>query len=509
MGTESVMTTTTTNTNNKEEALDSASSTVDLEANKNIDKSVFEVTFNGPDEPADPEDIARGMSIYRKYYISLLVTFAAMIITMISSSWTFVSPHIMTHFNISHEVSVLGITLYIFGLAFGPLFLSPISELYGRRVTFILSLFFSVIWQVMTTWSKTIAGVMIGRFLSGFFGSSFLSVSGGAISDLFDKSQITIPMSIYTTAAFMGPSLGPIISGAFYQENYRWTFITLLIASGVCLIAIILTVPETYKPVLLMKKAKRLRKETGDDRYIAPQETLQKQTNLGIAMVTSCQRPFGLLFRDPMMGVLCFYTGLELAIIYLYFVAFPYIFKKLYHFNVMESACAYLGLMTGMLLAAPTSVIFQRRLEAKVKKNNGVSVPEMKFEPLFVGAFLTPIGLMIFAWTCYKNVHWMGPMVGSAIFGAGVFYVFVGVFNYTVDAYRKYSASGMACNSFVRCVMGGIFPLFGLQMYKGMGINWAGFLITMITVLMIPVPFLFTKYGAYLRSRSPYAFDDD
>lgn len=469
---------------------------------------IYEVSFSGLDELADPEDISRHLTIIQKYYISIIITFASMVITMISSCWTFVSPHIISHFHISHEVSVLGITFYVFGLAIGPLFLSPISELYGRKITFIFSLSLSIIWQCLTTWSKSIVGVMFGRFLSGFFGSSFLSVAGGSISDIFDKSSITVPMAIYTTAAMLGPSLGPVVSGAFFTVDYKWVFITFIIASGVSLIIIIVTVPETYRPILLVKKAKRLRKETGNNNYYAPLEITRKETSLLSAMVLSCKRPFGLLIFDPMAAVLCFYTGLELAIIYLFFVAFPYIFPKLYHFNEMESACSYLGLTVGMVLATPASIIFQKRYENRIKQNNGISIPEMRFEPLFYGAFLSPIGLMIFAWTCYSHVHWIGPIIGSSIFGIGVLYVFIGIFNYTVDAYRRYAASALASNSFVRCIMGGVFPLFGLQMYEGMGVNWGSFLLAMVTLVMIPVPFLFSRYGAYLRSKSPYAWDD-
>lgn len=469
--------------------------------------SCFEVTFDR-DGPADPEDIARHLSLLRKYYISSLITFTSMVITIISSCWTFVSPKIMSHFHISHEVSILGITFYIFGLGFGPLFLSPISEFYGRRPTFIFSLTVSIIWQCLTTWSRTIEGMMFGRFLSGFFGSTFLSVAGGSISDIFDKDSITVPMAIYTTSAMLGPELGPIISGALYKVDYKWTFVTLLIASGVCLALIIVTVPETYEPKLLIKKTQRLREETGDERWVAPLEITKKETSFMSSVFLSSKRPFLLLVRDPMMGVLCFYTGLVLAIVYLFFVAFPYIFKKLYGFHEMEVACAYIGMLVGMLVACPTSIIFQKRYELKVKANNGERTPEMRFEPLFYGAFLSPVGLLIFAWTCYSHVHWIGPIIGSGVFGTGVFFVFVGVFNYTVDAYRRFAASGMACNSFVRSTMSGVFPLFGLQMYEGMGINWASFLLAMVTMLMIPVPFLFTKYGAYLRGKSPYAWTD-
>ncbi|CAI4063615.1 Yhk8p SKDI_08G0920 [Saccharomyces kudriavzevii IFO 1802] len=474
---------------------------------KDDGRQSYEVAFS--DDFADPEDIASHMSMGHRYYISSLITFTSMVITMISSSWTLPSTHIIEHFHISHEVSTVGITLYVFGLGIGPLFLSPLSELYGRRITFLYALMLSIIWQCLTIWSGTIAGVMFGRFLSGFFGSAFLSVAGGAIADIFDKDQIGIPMAIYTTSAFLGPSLGPIIGGALYHESYKWTFITLLITSGCCLVLIIFTIPETYKPVLLIRKAKRLRKEESNGRrYYAALEVTREQTSLLSAVFLSTRRPFGLLLRDRMMGVLCFYTGLELAIIYLYFVAFPYVFKKLYNFGPMEIACSYIGIMVGMLLSAPTCLLFQKTFQWRVKRNNGVKTPEMRFEPLFYGAFLTPIGLFIFAFTCYKHVHWIAPVIGSAIFGSGVYFVFTGVFAYTVDAYRKYAASGMACNTFVRCIMAGVFPLFGLQMYEAMGVNWAGFLLAMVTVAMIPVPFLFTKYGARLRAKSPYAWDD-
>lgn len=468
--------------------------------------SDYEVKFDT--SGTDPENIAKRMTRARKYYVSLLISVTSVVITSISSCWSLASPHIIEHFHISHEVSVLGISLYIFGLGFGPLFLSPLSEMYGRKITFMMSLSMSIVWQVLTVWSPTIVGMFFGRFLAGFFGSSFLSVAGGVISDIFTRQEIGIPMTIYTTSPFLGPALGPVVSGALYGVSYKWTFIALLIASGVCLVLIAFTVPETYQPVLLIGKAKRMRQETGDHGYFAPLEIVRRETNITSAVLLSTRRPFGLLLKDPMMGVLCFYTGLVLAIVYMYFVAFPYIFETLYQFKVMEVACCYLGLAAGMLVVSPSSLYFQYKYEEKVRRNNGIRVPEFRFDPLFYGAFAAPIGLMIFAWTCYSHVHWIGPVIGTSIFGAGVFFVFVGVFGYTVDAYRLYTASAMACNSFVRSMMSGIFPLFGLQMYKGMGINWAGFLLAMVAIVMIPIPFLFHRYGPYLRSKSPYAWDD-
>lgn len=473
---------------------------------KEVRKPEYEVSFG--EDSMDPENIAMHISWPRKYYISTLVTLVSGVITMISSCWSLVAEDVMSHFHISREVGVLGISLYIFGLGCGPLLLSPISELYGRRITFIFSLSFSVAWQCLVIWGPTIEGVLFGRFLSGFFGSSFLSVASGTISDIFTKDQIGIPMTFYALAPFAGPSLGPVLSGAFNKDGYKWPFIVMMIVSSVLLGLITFTVPESYKPVLFIRKAKRLRKETGDEKYYAPLEILRRDANIFQLIFLSVRRPIALLLRDYMIGVLSFYTGLVLAIIYLYFEVFPYIYPKLWNFTVMETGLAYLGLLTGMIIVCPSCLVFQKNYARRVEHHGGKPTPEMRFEALFYGAFCTPAGLMIFAWTCYSHIHWIGSLIGSAVFGAGVFFVFVGVFAYTVDAYRRFAASAMACNTFSRCIMAGVFPLFGRQMYEGMGINWAGFLLAMISVGMIPVPFLFTKYGPFLRGKSPYAWDD-
>jgi hypothetical protein len=56
----------------------------------------------------------------------------------------------------------------------------------------------------------------------------------------------------------------------------RWTFYVLLIWAFVQWTAICLLVPETYHPVLLRKEAERRRKETGDDRWYAPIEKMDR-----------------------------------------------------------------------------------------------------------------------------------------------------------------------------------------------------------------------------------------
>ena len=83
--------------------------------------------------------------------------------------------------------------------------------------------------------------------------------------------------------------------------------------------------------------------------------------------------------------------------------------------------------------------------------------------------------------------------------------VFSGVFTFLVDAYPLYAASSLAANSFARSTFGAVFPLFGVQMYRKLGDQWATSLLAFLTVAMLPFPYLFFKYGKRIRGKSRFA----
>lgn len=160
--------------------------------------------------------------------------------------------------------------------------------------------------------------MLVARFFDGLAGSAFLSVAGGTVGDLFPKAQLSLPMAFYTAAPFVGPEIGPIVGGFInYYTNWRWTFYVLLIWSGGMLAAIIFLVPETYHPVLLRKKAIKLRKDTGNPAWRAPIENMNKSVFRTVAW--SCVRPFQLLFLEAMCLSLCILSAILLGILYLFF----------------------------------------------------------------------------------------------------------------------------------------------------------------------------------------------
>lgn len=76
---------------------------------------------------------------------------------------------------------------------------------------------------------------------------------------------------------------------------------------------------------------------------------------------------------------------------------------------------------------------------------------------------------------------------------------------YLVDTYQAMAgASAMAANGLLRYTLGAVFPLFTLQMYEKLGINWATSLLGFITVALMPIPWVLFKFGHAIRGKSQY-----
>ncbi|KAK7978502.1 multidrug resistant protein [Apiospora saccharicola] len=460
----------------------------------------FEVAFEGDRDPYCP----RSMSFMHKWVIVSIVGLGSLCLTCVSSIYTTTYSQMNSEFAISTIVGTLGLSTFVLGIALGPLLMSPLSEFFGRRPIYLVSWGMFLIWLIPSAVAKNAATMIIARFFDGFAGSSFLSVAGGSVSDMFRRDEIQAPMVIMALAPFIGPSLGPLLGGFInYYVNWRWTYYVSIIWAFVLLVAIVFFTPETFHPVKLREKARALRKETGDERWKAPME--KKTKSVARAIGISLLRPFQLLIWEPMCLCLCLFSAILLGTLYLFFGAFHLIFGAVYGFNLWQTGLAFLGIMIGMLAAGATDPLWHRVYARLLEQNDGVPEPEFRLPPAVAGAVLVPIGLFMFAWTTVSWVHWMVPIVGSGIFGMGTLLVFTGIFTFLVDAYPKYAASAMAANAFTRCVFAAAFPLFGLQMYERLGYQWASSLIAFLTVAMMPFPYLFFRYGRQIRKHSKYA----
>lgn len=251
--------------------------------------------------------------------------------------------------------------------------------------------------------------------------------------------------------------------------------------------------PETYGPALLARRAKNLRKKTGDPRYRILDEPFESRTEL---IKSTLIRPFTMLATEPILLLMSLYVAIIYALLYAFFFAYPIVFGEVHGFNDGFIGLTFIGVLIGVAFA----LCFTPRLEKWYAAS--AQEPEDRLPGMMIAAPFVPISLFIFGWTSYPHVHWIGPCFAGLPFGFGMVTIYYSANNYIIDCFSKYIASALSAKTVVRSGGGAAFPLFIVQMYHGLGNQWASTLLAFISLAIVPIPFAFYKWGAQIRARS-------
>ncbi|KAH8898015.1 MFS general substrate transporter [Thozetella sp. PMI_491] len=448
------------------------------------------VSWDGDSDPLLPTC----MSALHKWVIIVIICLSITCVTCASSIYTTTYTQMYNQFNATKLTTSLGLSTFVMGIASGALLTSPLSEYYGRKPIYLISWTMFIVWTIPSAVASNIETLIVTRFFNGLAGSTFLSVVGGTVNDLFSQNEIQWPMAFVALAPFVGPSIGPLLGGFVnYHLNWRWTYYIIILWALILLLGIIFCTPETFHPVILRVKAIRLRDETGDHRYWAPMERapkLDQKTALILLL-----RPFQFLFLEPMCICLSIYSAVLLGILYLFFAALPEVFRTNHHMNLWQSGLAFSGIVSGMIAAVLTSPGWER-LRRYLRD---------RFPPAMLGGVLIPAGLFWVGWTTEPTIFWLVPIIGSSLFGCGVILVFNGVFTFHVEAYNEHAASALAANGFARAIIAATFPLLEIPLYEKLGFQWSTSILAFSTVILAPFPWIFFMYGRTLRAKSRYA----
>lgn len=123
--------------------------------------------------------------------------------------------------------------------------------------------FIAAVFSFGTATAKDIQTILITRFFSGFFGSAPVTNTGGVMADIWPPQQRGIAVVGYAVTLVGGPMLAPTIGSALTQSylGWRWTeYLTGIVMMAQVVLDVIL-LDESYPPVLLSYKARRLRFE--------------------------------------------------------------------------------------------------------------------------------------------------------------------------------------------------------------------------------------------------------
>jgi len=340
-------------------------------------------------------------------------------------------------YHVSSTVSTLGVSAFVLGFAFGPTFWAPLSELKGRRLPLVVSMFGFTIFALATATAKDIQTIIITRFFGGFFGSSPLAVVAAVFSDMFDNRTRGMAITIFAMCVFAGPMFAPFVGGFIVSNpklGWRWTEYVITLMGLVAFLLDFFFLRETYPPIILVDKAADLRRRTLNWGIHAKQEEIE--VDFGELIRKNFARPLKLLFMEPIVLLLSIYMAFIYGLLYLFLTAYPAVFQSVHGFGLGESGLPFFGMVLGQLLAGLTVLLQQPWYQRKLAANNGVAVPEWRLPSVIAGGVTFTIGIFWFGWTGYKSdVHWMVPTVSGVFTGFGLMSIFLQAMNYLVDAY--------------------------------------------------------------------------
>ncbi|SCU96578.1 LANO_0E13850g1_1 [Lachancea nothofagi CBS 11611] len=411
------------------------------------------------------------------------------------------------HFGVSTEAMCLTVSLMVWGFGLGPLLFAPLSEETGRNPVYLVTLFIAVIFIIPCGAAQNFGTLLAFRFLDGLAFSAPMCLIGGSLSDMWRNDERGVAMSLFSAAPFLGPVMGPIVGSLLSVKcSWRWVYWFMLILSACLYVVLAIFLPETHHQTILKKRARALRKRTGDSTYRAISE-IEIRTFKKIAEETLL-RPIVLL-KELIVFLITMYMAVIYGLLYMFFFAFPMVYTEGKHFSPIKTSIMFIPVGAGVIVATAISPFLNRDYNKRAQRylSQGEIPPaELRLIPMMIGCWFIPVGLFCFAWSSFPHVSWAGPCFSGFGCGFGFLMLYNPANNYIVDSYQHYAASGLAAKTFVRSIWGGAVPLFTIQMYHKLGLEWASSLMAFISLACCAIPFLFYFYGARIRQRSKYAY---
>lgn len=456
------------------------------------------------DDPANPHN----WSSMKRGFVVFLICSYTWVVYCGSSIYAPSEEGVMLAFDVSPTSAVLPLALYVLAYGVGPLLWAPLCEIpaIGRNPVYILTfvLFFAL--SFPTAVVNDFAGLLALRFFQGFFGSPALANGGATFSDMYSLLYVPYQLSWWVWSAWAGPSLGPLIAGfSVPAEDWHWSLWEIVWMAAPVVLLLISAMPETSTSNILSRRAKRLRKLTGNDKLQSQSEIDQRQLTATGILVSALIKPVEISLKDPAVLFVNLYTSLFYSIYYTFFEVFPLIFPSQYGFNLGEIGLAFLACQVGATIGLLGYFAYLHWYMIPDNMKNGLREQEHRLVPAMLGSLLISIGLFTFAWTARASIHWIVPLIGVVIFVIGTFFVLQSIFVYLPLSYPEYAASLFAGNDLVRSSMACGSVLFARPLFLNLGVAEGVTLLAGLSIVGILGTVVIYYYGAKLRARSSFA----
>jgi hypothetical protein len=164
----------------------------------------FLVAFAEPYDAINPKDWPIG----RKWAVTDVLSATGFNRIMVSTIMAPALTTIAKEFDMSPTESAMALSIYLLATAFGPLFIGPLSEMYGRETVLHVSNVWFLVWNIVCGFATSGQVLIAARFLAGFGASSIYALSGGVLGDVWRPEQRGRALGMYLLIPLLGVAVG-------------------------------------------------------------------------------------------------------------------------------------------------------------------------------------------------------------------------------------------------------------------------------------------------------------
>lgn len=198
------------------------------------------------------------------------------------------------------------------------------------------------------------------------------------LPDVLSKKVRGLAIASFSAVILSGPLAGPFIGGFITKSSLGWRWTAYIpaflgfMATGLALI----WQRESYGALILVGKAKDLRKRTRNWAIHARQEEVE--IDFQELVIKNVGRPLRMLFLEPVILLVTLYLSFIYGLLYLSLTAYTQVFSGVHGFSLGVSGLPLIGMIAGVLIGLAGIILMNPGYVKKLEANENVPVPEWR-----------------------------------------------------------------------------------------------------------------------------------
>ncbi|KAK7417068.1 hypothetical protein QQX98_004829 [Neonectria punicea] len=409
----------------------------------------------------------------------------------------------------------IAFSVFFLGLGFAPFLVAALAETYGRKPLWLAGNVWYILWNSLCPVGFSPAIMILGRFMSASGASVGVTLTGPVLADMYHAKDRGKSLAIAGLLPYIGPALGPIVGGFAAQHLWwPWLFWILSIFDTAFLVLGFFVIRESYTPVLLRRKAKKIAARSnlaGSSRISLKDRARLFVREFFSQLGPAIWRPINLLIRRPIIQLLSIAMAIEFGIFTLVLSTFASLWITNYEQSETSASLHYIAIALGAFLCAQgggrlMDFIWHRTTAACPDRDT----PEYRIPYIVTGLIPTGVGLLWYAWAAENGVHWAVVDLGVFIFTCGAFMFAQGMMAYLVDEFSSTrAASASAATRLWTYILGFAFPIFAPDLYEKLGYGWGNSLLALLFIALgAPITLVIWLWGDRIRAIGRTAEDE-